>query len=70
MLLIKHIKGMSLVIYKSDKQNEKKNKTKEYFSPKVILLGSAVQLTRGGNSNGSDLYGARVRDARCIGVCV
>ncbi|EOO25059.1 hypothetical protein ICM_05953 [Bacillus cereus BAG1X2-3] len=56
--------------YTNDKQNEKKNKTKEYFSPKIILLGSAVQLTRGGNSNGSDLYGARVRDARCIGICI
>ncbi|WP_255295462.1 hypothetical protein [Bacillus cereus] len=61
---------MSLVNYKSDKQNEKKNKTKEYFSPKIVLLGSAVQLTRGGNTNGADLYGARVGSWRCIAECL
>lgn len=32
---------------------------KTYSAPSVILLGSAVALTRGGNSNGGDMYGQR-----------
>lgn len=32
---------------------------KKYNAPTLISLGSAVEMTRGGNTNGGDLYGAR-----------
>lgn len=44
----------------NNSKNFKKVEKKEYKKPSIRSIGSAVKLTKGGSSNGGDLYGSRV----------
>ncbi|WP_167497580.1 hypothetical protein [Brevibacillus antibioticus] len=46
---------------KIEKQNNSVE-TQKYTSPKLVKLGSVVQLTFGGSSNGGDFYASGHRD--------